>query len=380
MWFKRRKKSEQDHALSESLRSLQSLLSETGRREPSLDPRGMPADEAEAEAKAAAGARPGVRQAHAGPRAGTRDASPPETRQPDAPPDEPTAPGDSGTRWRDLNLSFDAEPVLPRARRDEAPAPERDAAPEPPGAPGTKPGAPEMPVPEPEHGPADDDAAVEAPPGADDAADTEAPAAPAADAEPQLPAAEPEPEPRLDDEPAVAGTAEPDVVTYDPAAAGPASGAGPVDELGEEAVRSEPIRGASGMPSTGDEDDDSGYGFRSRSDEEVLVLDLEAPAAAAGAGAELEQEEDQLHLELESDDASEADIPVLTNAVYVPETPPQQPAPPDPAGSPREASIGRFIDDFRVRLQLMGLEALSAAQEKELHEALVEFLDELKHD
>ncbi len=96
-----------------------------------------------------------------------------------------------------------------------------------------------------------------------------------------------------------------------------------------------------------------------------------------------EQEEDQLHLELEPDGEADAGIPVLTNAVYVPDTPPEQPAspaftPPGPAGSPHDAAITRCIDNLSVRFQLMGLDALSPAQEKELHDALVEFLEDFQ--
>jgi hypothetical protein len=98
------------------------------------------------------------------------------------------------------------------------------------------------------------------------------------------------------------------------------------------------------------------------------------------AGTDSASDEDQLHLQLEPDEPSEAEIPVLTNAVYVPDPAPRKPAPPGPVESPHEARIARFIDSLHVRFHLTGLDTLSPEQEKELHDTLVEFLDEPERD
>jgi len=112
MWFKRRKKSEQDHALSQSLKSLQTLLNDTGRVEPSLE---RPDPDAAHQDTESDGARRqprlssredsnGVDEERGDVRLGSSARSVSTT-------------SDSGNRWQDLNLSFDAEPVVPRPRR-----------------------------------------------------------------------------------------------------------------------------------------------------------------------------------------------------------------------------------------------------------------------
>jgi hypothetical protein len=92
-----------------------------------------------------------------------------------------------------------------------------------------------------------------------------------------------------------------------------------------------------------------------------------------------------LHLELESAEGIKDDIPTLTDAVYIPEAQPQGPeialpgpeiAPPEPDTSPYDDGIERCLENLRVRLQLMGLDVLSAGQERELRDTLVEFLDD----
>jgi len=490
MWFKRRKKTEQDHALSESLRSLQSLLNETGRREPSLDPQAGPGDDA----RPAAGTppRPGNgEQLHAaddakslsgrpsggqsgGERSGhsraashtpTRGQSRAERRS------EPEGPSDSGSRWRDLNLSFDAEPILPRVRRETTDEPE-EIEPEPGQAREPEDGTPAV---EPE---------LEAPPAAVDldapdavitdgeAEDTDlytnptpaaipdepgqAPAAVPAD-EPTAPGApelaeipdsverevrdepaadEPavdEPvvdEPVVDepvvDEPVVDEPVVDEPVVDEPVVDEPAADEPAADEpAAEEPAADEPAAAGGSEPhpvtdirdhwqsTSGPDESASGaqsadYATPPHPDEEVLVIDLEETSVPAGdehdpgeapaatgkdaadtdtTGAESESAEDQLHLELEpaasadQADITEADIPVLTNAVYVPEPAPAASAPaPGPAESPHEARIGRYIEDLRVRLQLMGLDTLSEQQEREVHDSLVELLDELDND
>lgn len=401
MWFKRHKKSEQDHALSESLRSLQSLLSETGRREPSLDPGdGPPGD-------------PGT-EPPSEPRPPRASNSGSGARRPAAQGDgrstEPGTPDSSGNRWRDLNLSFDAEPVLPRARRDSPPDagepdPQAETRDEAHTAVDSGDGPEALSV-ETSDQPVPDEAGHDPAAGSPETAsrrygdDMPVDAGEPAVEPPDLPEKPdvddgdlrvPEPGPAVSDE--VAYPAEPQVRADPPAAPGEDEGVAP------------------------------GHEFRPRSEEEVLVLDLEEPElppAETGADeadetfpddepdeparhdpatpaglrdttvskpfdepAEDEQEEDQLHLELEPDAEADAGIPVLTNAVYVPDTPPEHPptpafTPPGPAGSPHDAVITRCIDNLSVRFQLMGLDALSPAQEKELHDALVEFLEDFQ--
>ncbi|MFZ0486984.1 MAG: hypothetical protein WAL83_08290, partial [Arenicellales bacterium] len=112
MWFKRRKKSEQDHALSQSLKSLQTLLNDTGRVEPSLQRPDPGAGHEDAESDGARrqprlssrGDSNGVDEERGDVRLGSPAGSAPAT-------------SDSGNRWQDLNLSFDAESVVPRPRR-----------------------------------------------------------------------------------------------------------------------------------------------------------------------------------------------------------------------------------------------------------------------
>lgn len=385
MWFKRHKKSDQDHALSESLKSLQSLLSETGRREPSLDPREAPPEDADSERSAERSAGPlSPRPADAASGAG-------HTTEPGAAPSgESGLPESSGNRWRDLNLSFDAEPILPSARRgDKSGAEDRSTDTEP--------------VVDPVVGP---EAGVRPPEPGGDRSDPAESSVPDEPAPPQAETAAegPDistPDDRMDPREDKALPQHPERTDPD------------IPEIGADAP-SRPEASATG------EDDVADDHEWSRQDDEVLVLDLEDPepqpaaapgttadeavdaghpatvdaspeatvAAAAGSVAASppdEMAEDQLHLELEPDDMSDADIPVLTDAVFVPDEPREHPAPeaftpPGPAESPYAESISRCIDNLRVRFQLTGLDALSTEQEKELHDALVELLDELRHD
>ncbi|MBS1270579.1 MAG: hypothetical protein MAG794_01536 [Gammaproteobacteria bacterium] len=96
MWFKREKKTEQDHALSESLRSLQNLLNETDRREPRLDTE-HPQSDSDVPDDSESTLDEAVRTEELSARV----------------PENPAAP-ESGNRWRNLNLSFDADPVITR--------------------------------------------------------------------------------------------------------------------------------------------------------------------------------------------------------------------------------------------------------------------------
>lgn len=459
MWFKRRKSSEQDHALSESLKSLQSLLSETGRREPNLDAGDAPSGESDA-----ADAPPsGPREPRAmNPRPGDR---PGEGRD-DGRAGKPEAPGASSNRWRDLTLSFDADPVRPKVRRDDsAGGDDPDRAPESLIEPDDGAGETAR-SPEPVVDDSDPAAAAESSVRSDDAVAAQAPETPEPDTEPHEPAAETRPT-GPDDDPADSEPPEqPDIVTYGAAAPLPPRG----DAATHEPTRQEPVLGEPGFgashrhdaPPPGHAHTAPDYDFRSPPDEQELVLDLEAPQPAPGdtdtpatepsepgrgdaardgteaaeaplpepgVGGEADvparddsplestlpaaetteasgppavepdepapdvdkpaandfiettpgdtNEEDQLRLELDATEAAEADIPVLTNAVYVPDTPPE---PPRPADAPQEAHIGRCIDNLRTRLQLMELNALSAEQEQALHDTLAEFLDELHRE
>lgn len=405
MWFKRHKKSEQDHALSESLRSLQSLLSETGRREPSLDPGDAAPGDPGTEPAADRPSEPRPPRA-SNPGSGAR----PQTAHRDDRGAEPVTPDSTVNRWRDLNLSFDAEPVLPRARRDsisDAAVPDADADEEAQAAAGAGDAPHEVsvetmdpPLPDETRHDHDPDAgspeAESGPDGGDELVGAGEPALAPLDL-PATPDVDDGDAPARETDPAV-----PDELEY------------PI----EQQVRED-------AAATAHDDGDVGpeAGFRARSDEDELVLDLEAPGpspAETGAGeaderhpddepgeparhdatlagvsldtpgsepldepGQDEQAEDQLHLELEPDGHADAAIPVLTNAVYVPDTPTEQSASPaftprDPTGSPHDEAISQCIDNLRVRFQLMGLDALSPAQENELHDALVDLLDDFQ--
>ncbi len=447
MWFKRRKSTEQDHALSESLKSLQSLLSETGRREPNLDP----ADEPDVIAQSA----PDPRDAPAlKPRPSRRPASTGD----DARSHEPPASDAASNRWRDLSLSFDAEPVLPKTRRD------RDAAAEHPDT--TPPPISESAEPVEAARQPEADADADAPAALSDrGAEDTAAEAENRDAENQEPEdgpggpVAPEPPAAVQTRaPAGSEPTEPDIVTYG------ATEESPLPTPGSDALihGPPPPDPAADKMESADADAASDYGFRSREDEEVLVLDLDAPGtmesgttatepsdsggpvpaddagsrepdpgdepdspahdevalngappddAPAGGPPDMESdaaeeshgstttlpgidtpvpdetdesipgeeaEEDQLHLELEATGDSEADIPVLTNAVYVPGAPPEPPPP--PVDSPHAARIGHCIDNLRARLRLMELDALSAEQEQALHDTLAELLEDLERE
>ncbi len=262
MWFKRHKKSEQDHALSESLRSLQSLLSETGRREPSLDPGdgppGDPGSEPPTEPRPPRASNPG---------SGAR----PPAAQGDGGSAEPGTPDSSGNRWRDLNLSFDAEPVLPRARRDSPP----DAG-----------------VPEPEAETGDEGhAAVDA--GDDpEALSVETIDQPVPDEADHDPAdGSPETASRRHGDDTTVDAGEPAVASLDlPEQPDVDDGDLPVPEPGpavpdEVAYPAEPP-GRADPPAAPGEDEDVApeHELRPRSDEDVLVLDLEGAPSRGDRG------------------------------------------------------------------------------------------------
>lgn len=291
MWFKRRKKTEQDHALSQSLRSLQTLLNETDRREPSLEAR-QPDTDSEAPA-------------------GIDDAAPPPAingGNGDTILKEP-APPDSASRWRDLNLSFDAEPVMPYRSRHGADIDAQDRAGDDAG--------------EPELDSADPVDALDTPPADGQSTDT----------------GPIDIDERPDPFPADAGAISPD----EPPAIEPAD----IDDI----VREEPV----------------------------------LPAADLVAGQPDEQAagdrptENQLRLQLESEDDTGDDIPTLTEAVYVPDTPLNEPELEEPEleEPAPDGNIERCVERLRARLQVMKLDILSPEQEAQLRETLVELLDEL---
>lgn len=452
MWFKRRRKTEQDHALSESLRSLQSLLSETGRHEPNLDLRHAPADDTDADES---GHESPDSWPAAGPAlaAGPENGNHPRPGNHDAPAAGPGTPGGSGNRWRDLNLSFDAEPAIPRVRRDA----EADDTTAPQGGTladvETEPATPTDPAyglageptedaaaPEPEDGAPDAAAPVDrGPPHEPGVSQPDSRAAEAADTadsgdtsiitdqnrddDYDFPSQAEEgflvldlEEPQLSSPTAGAETGAPSAgepmehqfpetsAAIDDQLPEPDDGAG-ADDAATDAVALDfplPEPPAHQPPAIEQDEQDAEREETTRDDVDTNTaapvddpLDPAPEEAAASEPPDDEPEpaeeptiagydegaEDQLHLELESSAVSEADIPVLTNAVYVPEPPAQkQETAPGPPESPHEGPIARCIDNLRVRLQLMGLDTLSNAQERELHDSLVELLDEIEHD
>ncbi|HSH41840.1 MAG TPA: hypothetical protein VK973_06920, partial [Arenicellales bacterium] len=113
-----------------------------------------------------------------------------------------------------------------------------------------------------------------------------------------------------------------------------------------------------------------------------------AQSAAAPAGsalrqapmAETDQEtEDQLNLELD-EEAVDADIPVLTNAVYVPVEASAEGAPAAAPMSRHEPRIRQCVAALRSRLRDGGLEPLSDDQEQELRAVLVELFEDIASD
>lgn len=377
MWFKRRKKSEQNHALSESLRSLQNLLNDTGRQEPQLDN----LDDGE----------PGL--------ADSKGAESPGGLKADGP-----APPEPGNRWQELSLSFDAEPLIPRpvhpaSSDDGAPSedlPETaqvDARSEPGEgdlgpAGGTAPAAPsDDNIGPPEASPrsqqadgARDEAGVEPVIGTtsslwsdDDAgtpvnslevleaggdyddgeADPTGLVHPGEPAEPFQQAPEP---PALD-----APDAELELYGLDP----DTDDCEPVLPDSERIEQADPLEGNT-MDDAVEET------------EATPESDPRSATAASTPSSHQQPSENQLHLQLEpTDEPADADIPTLTQAVYVPDAPSDAPAP----ASFKPAQDTTLVDDIellRSRLWNMDLNALSPEQQVQLHKGLNELLDKLE--
>lgn len=329
MWFKRRKKSDQDHALSESLKSLQTLLNDTGRVEPTLE--GGDHDARQGGDSGGAGDR---RQPRLSSRRGPDD---PDEERGDArlrsPARSAAETADSGNRWKDLNLAFDAEPVPPRTRRNNQTEDQQSADSSTEAGAETGPAGREVgSLP-----PASPEAA--APPASEPAPESEP--GPAAETEP---APEPLPEPErnaIED----LGSPRPLGPTVDETSgggegrspeldlhefAGP-SAAEPeleidLDAMGEQAA---PAPEPPELP--GDEEPPEENApeveeieLAAPPDETLYDNGMEAgqtPNAAPAASPADEPGENQLHLELESEAASQDEIPTLTDAVYVPEAP-----------------------------------------------------------
>lgn len=420
MWFKRRKKSEQDHALSESLKSLQTLLNDTDRVEPSLErtrPEGeIPAGESRG--------RPGPAHHE---RASRRDDAAEDARSRKA----TAAPADSGNRWRDLSLSFDAEPMPQRGRRgsrsdaehapaDEAaglPAQTGDAlsAPEEGGEADAGPDGTVAGIGNPDMDHSDGESRLGptgTPPSEASETDTPLPGialdefAPRSADELEIEDAAAEENPVADELETEDVAADQEPVVDPPGNEDAAAGAEEpvVDNLatGDVAAEERPVvdepdvgglESAGKTAATGPEGPTEGLG---EPDPEVPVEDLEGAMeeieiidvslhqdndleTAAGGGGEplTEQEEDQLHLELEPTEGTDDDIPTLTDAVYVPDSL-SDGAPPGPGESPYDGNVEQCIDRLRVRLELMGLDTLSPKQERELRDTLLELLDDLR--
>lgn len=371
MWFKRRKKTEQTQALSQSLRSLQSLLNENDeRREPSLDSRHEESGRGSSETVSA------PRRVPAASPAGDHDDRPDSTLR------EPTPP-DSASRWRDLNLSFDAEPVIPRRARR-----------------GT----------EVESDEADDD--TDTPPAQDLAGEPDQ-AVPAEDDAPAAASTDDAPEPILDDEQTAGNAGEehvqatPDIVGIDVESFSHAPPVDPEPAAPDPSAETEPDAEPDDIPgaadpapeaaAANDESPDQSPGESPGIEwEEPKLPDIEVTEETPGPGSGDERKENQLHLELEPADNTVADddIPTLTEAVYVPDTPSAvesaggdpDPAPaatpdaetPTTEAPPPDADVERCVDQLRTRLQLMDLDTLSPEQEAQLRDTLEAFLEELR--
>lgn len=420
MWFKRRKKIEQHQALSQSLRSLQSLLNDSGRREPSLDTQYAESGAGESDQTGEPSVEP--RQPTAPPRQTEERERGPLLKEP--------SPSDSASRWRDLSLSFDAEPVVTVRSR---PDPE-DHGEHPETEPGDKPleDDPEQTAAAraEEHNPPElafDDTS--------DGGELDTPEKSAGDEDDIEALTGEAPGHDHNFEPAVPGDEYADGGGDDAEAResdGAADGPDDVAELDKDlaAINDEdtemeptPITNDTivdfeaffrppGGPSAGDEAPvDEEVDIEAR--ETAADVSIHDPEPAAGddsndlewvgrAAHEGQVDaraggEDQLHLELEpANEASEDAIPTLTEAVYVPDgSPVEPPAGDEAAAEPPEAElpaeeettideavadapIKRVIERLRTRLQILELDELSPGQEAQLRDALEELMDELR--
>jgi len=351
MWFKRRKKSEQNQALSQSLRSLQSLLNETGRREPQLDaatedpPKDNPA-----------GREPGL-PSGAEPRGGAEATAGPGPATPEA-----------ENRWRGLRLSFDAEPVV--ARPAGRAGGTRKAAPPPHGSRAGD-----------EPPPGDAIAAqVSEAPGVG-AADTEAPDVETTDVEaPETEAPEAEaPEAEASD--AEASDAEASDAEA-PDAEAPEAEAPEAEAPEAEAPDAEDVevRHGDADPHAGGPDVAARGAVQGGDDQRVATTAFPAPSTPATHPEALSSKgENQLPLQLEPTEApGDADIPVLTQPLYVPDAPAEA-APEVPGRATTDhGDLCHDIEALRERLQHLDLHRLSPRHQAHLHERLKALLDELQ--
>lgn len=354
MWFKRRKKTEQDHLLSESLRSLQTLLSESSDRlEPSLDHRHTQDDMDSTEKTDKARGNP--------PSVGD------DAKRDDTPGSE------SGNRWRDLSLNFDAEPATPRLRRSGQPNRETEGGTkEPPSQPRAlaRNESRVSPKPPPEPEPSDLEKTV-----VDETSTEHVDIEMKIQAAPASTPSEPAPGPPMEDE---------EEMELDIEAVPVLEPVEPAPEAALEDDREPAIQYFDRIPSaartpTGGEDDTSTLEIElPEVRHDPTVNSLNEPGGHDKTNSS--PDEDQLHLELET---AEDDIPTLTDAVYIPdaeisEAEPDQGefAAPESFESPYEEDIEQCLENLRVRLQLMGLDLLSTEQENELRDTLVEFMDE----
>lgn len=404
MWFKRRKKSEQDHALSESLRSLQGLLSETGRQEPQLDTQD---DDKPDTDETLDGSEPGLAGSEGPALQGVINAAEP-------------APPEAGSRWQDLNLSFDAEPLIPKpaepvstgnTRTSQAPLDTPQA-----GVPWDE---------EKNEDEGDSQAAAGAAPADPSSDDAQAPEMPGSDQETDLEIDqetnqgrdEADVEPIIESSPSVAsgeGSEAPrdllDVCEADGVYDGHDDANESVDEPAAGGEPAEPVLTAPETPASDAADAPDAElelhdldnvdnepalpqheviqeaNGRGQNTTEGEVEENQAapepepqPATTASAAASNKQRlEDQLHLQLEpTDEPADADIPTLTQAVYVPDAPFNAPEP-EPAEPARDTRLVGDIEDLRSRLRNVDLDTLSPDQQAQLHNDLSELLDKLE--
>lgn len=339
MWFKKRKRSEQDDALPESLRSLQALLDDTDRVEPSLAPRPAKSED--------------------GPDPAGGNGGPPRRPQRPGGEDENLEGRDDGgrpaNRWKDLSLSFDAEPVHARPRRSEVDQsaggePAAETQPEPAQRSSEPEGTP----------PPADKESVNDPDGhsaaqASSETAVEEPVAPGSDVDELADGRPPGPEIEIElGEDEYLDTAVAASETLEVSGAGTRGGETADGDFLEAEGASLPAEGFAG----GEADTPQDNGRAAETDE---------------------PEEDQLDLGLDPVE-NEHDIPTLTDAVYVPPEATVEPVVQGPGDVVHDERIDRCLEGLRVRLQLMGLDLLSPAQEAELRDTLAELLSEPRHD
>lgn len=354
MWFKRKKKSAQDTALNESLRSLQGLLEERDRAEPKLAPV-HPDDQVVEESVDEQISDIQEEQDF-------EETQLPRTIEPAEKQEE--KPSDYNA-WRDLSFSFDAEPKIPEDIKQQAQS-----------------------LPSLENEPIEKiDNVMESENDADsvwnhiqDDTVLQDGDLPKLSVEPTLENSSSEPVEDLTSEEYA------DWETQAIAEDNPNETASIIEfpEISETIERKHNEEVQTDHESEPDTEiqqinsSDIQISAESQDTDELIIIDTELPSSGNSEASSdaIEQpstqpkdrREDQLNLELEPDGDSK--IPTLTEAIYIPDSTPTNSL----QIEDQEAEPEELLAKLKVRLQLKGTELLTDNQEKELREAIAEYL------